>query len=993
MARYFKYSQKLNVEHKIGEEQQHMHTLELILYLEGNSGFAVYDKLENHLEKFFDRYEGKYLNSLAEFAGITPTIENIGFVFYDKLKTFLKAYGYAISQLHIGENPGRLYAVTDFLITGSISGTSSAREKNVAEYIEQNYEAFLKEYEAAAAERLAEKEAAAAGKEQDAETQIPQMEETSSAAVASDTAKEKETPQTAQGKSKGAIDATARIRIPRVRRNTFWCLIAAAVLTVAVCLIVYKMDLLGATGDVYLHFGKGEYLLSQLLSNRWSPIYMENWYNGYLMFMHSEPLTYYLLALCGMAAGSVLDGYIVFMGLVMFVGIAGFIRLGKVYGRPVAGFAAGILWFFLPEMTRGFFITGDIKLLLAMSFVPLLTSYVISYYNAAAGVSENTKKASRADLIKAAAVMCLMVLSDLAAAVIIALTLVSYLFIRAVKEKGSRAFVKLLLMFVAGFGLAAVWIYSAFVNNSIPELSVDTRGFTGVMPVLCLHMLCIILGGRKAKETGIIGLLTCFIAVYFIPQAVYASCLLLFIALVSWENNSRLFMGGILLVIFITNLYYFDVNINYANNIQNEHNKELLCAIEEGTVKAGEVTDRKLLYLEVGKVSSFPAYYMTYQNKGIVFANSSGAKYNMLADNIRLLEYALYGKKYEYLFDRSIELGCDTILIYKNELNMSETDAAECSTAGNSFEYECVEDNEAYLIYHREFPGIYGVETSYEGIAIGDGADAISILYPYFRSASKTVIDDYTFEELSGYKKVYLSGFTYRNLNYAQQLVTDLAQSGVDIYIDMGTIQADPITNRQVFLGVTAQNIVFKDSFPVLKFEGRNVISKQFYKEYDEWNTVYLEKLDEVLGTTCLADKQLPFYGTKYDGKVHFIGFNIIYHAIEADDDNVIEIIDDIFDMKCGESPERNIAQVVAEYDGNGINITADKNVVIGIAMQKNFVYDSAVETVNNLIAVNQGTTRIDFDYTSMYIGVVITIVVLCVVVVIGIRYEKGCVK
>lgn len=992
MADYFKYRQKLNIEHTIGKEDAHVHTLEIIIYLLGSSSFTVYDKLDKILEDFFAEYEGKKLNDMAAFLNVVPTIENIGAVFYGELKPFLKNSGYEITRLEIGENPSRLYAVTDFLISGKLSESSMEEEKRIAAYIEKNYAEFTREYEKKKTESIAQQEAALAweedsrwkgendGTEEGTDVQTQAVNEAKGDITAYDKS-------SVTNKQKGAIDATAKIETPRTRKLSFYFTVAAVIFSCIWYFAAQQMELLTCAGDVYLHLGKSEYLLSQLAEGRLSPIYMENWYNGYLMFMHCEPLAYYLLAFFGNLVGDIEKGYLVFTAFTMLVGVLGFIRLGKVYERPVTGFFAGVLWFFIPEMTRGWFITGDVKLMLAVSFIPLLISFVFSYYNAGA-VSQ--KKHTKRYITGIAVIMCLIVLSDLAMAVITAVSILMFMAYRAVKARNGGKYAILAFTLFIGFGLSAVWIYSAYANNSIPDFTINREGFTGVLVVMLLHAVSMVFGNGRARSVNLVGIFAGIMAVYFVPQMAFISYCTLFIVLVEWENGKKVFVSGILLAIFISNMYYFDININYNNTVQNENSQKMLKAINDGVVKAQQVTDDKLLYLEVSKKSTFPAYYMTLHDKKIVFANRSSTKYNMLADNIRLLEYALYSKKYDFVFDRSIELGCDTILICKNELAMSDNDAKACTAAGVNYEYRCVEDNKDYIIYHRDLPESSGVATKYEGIAIGDGADAISILYPYFRSSDRTVIDDYTFEELSQYRKVYLSGFTYRNLDYAQDLVVKLANNGTHVYIDMDTIQANPMTNRQVFLDVTAQNIVFKTSFPILKFSNKNISAKQFYKEYSEWNTVYLENLDNVIGSTTLVEKTLPFYGTKYNGMVHFIGFNLVYHVIEANDLNVEKIVDDIFDMDCGTSPQRTFVELTAEYDGRSIKIYSSGDAIAGIAMQNNFRHDDVLEAVNNLVTVSEGYTQLDFNYSGMYIGAGITAAVLLMALVAYLYCRKG---
>lgn len=82
----------------------------------------------------------------------------------------------------------------------------------------------------------------------------------------------------------------------------------------------------------------------------------------------------------------------------------------------------------------------------------------------------------------------------------------------------------------------------------------------------------------------------------------------------------------------------------------------------------------------------------------------------------------------------------------------------DLEAAANTVGYKKVEQNRDYILYHIETPDNWGVISSYRAVAIGSGAAAISMQFPAVKTADSANLNDYTYEELSGYKEVFLNG-------------------------------------------------------------------------------------------------------------------------------------------------------------------------------------------------------------------------------------------
>ena len=148
------------------------------------------------------------------------------------------------------------------------------------------------------------------------------------------------------------------------------------------------------------------------------------------------------------------------------------------------------------------------------------------------------------------------------------------------------------------------------------------------------------------------------------------------------------------------------------------------------------------------------------------------------ADNIVRINEALENESYDFIFDRSIELGADTVIFSKSYIR----DYSALELSASRLGYKPAGESDKSIMYSLYADGNFGVVTEYGGLAVGTTSAIVPQLFPYFGTGDYDYIDDYSFEELACYEKLYLSGFFYRDKNAAEELVNSLAESGVDIY-------------------------------------------------------------------------------------------------------------------------------------------------------------------------------------------------------------------
>ncbi len=951
----------------MGSNPRHHHTLEIeILVRDFQKEFAMFNDNERIIEKYFSNYEGVYINEQEQFRNTEATIEDMAYVFFQELKEILAGEDFVIDSIAVGETPSRKYIVSDFLATGTVEEETSEYERKLRQFIHERKDDVLEKFsenQKRKVKELCEKEAVKKTKKEKKTSEQFIDEEYSSE----------------RSRTVYALDSYGFIKKSGVNKLEILIYIFSTILlSIGVFFLLKQTKILENTEELFIHLGKARYLLSQLEKGIISPIYMKSWYDGYMMFMHSEPLTYYLLATIGfLFGGNMILGYVAALSVVFCVTVCGFTFWGRVYDKAQIGFFCGILWFSLPEISRHYLITGDVKVLVALSFLPFCFAYISKYF-------QNRGKLMPLKIIFS---MWLMVLADLSVAIVAFAGIFIIFLVKVFYIKEDKKLIMTVGCMIMALGLSAGWLYSAYKNGSIPEFYTNNNGYYIGITLFFLMVGCMFFSYKQIRMYAVIGMIAGLVALYQLPVAVIIMYVAIIFILMEWKKCSHKVLLLMLIVLGISNVYRMQAVLHTKDTSLYEENERIKIATEQ----AEQTTTDNLLYIDIDKEATYPGYYMVSKGKDIIFSNKSSMKYNVITDNIQMLKYAVYTKRFDYIFDRSIEMGCDTILFNLRGLIISQQDKEKLDEASKKHGYKQIEGNykQKYLIFHKDMNRNMGSVTRYEGLAIGKSARNVSLIYPYFEDGESNDLDDYSLERLKKYKKIYLSGFTYKKLEDAQNKIKALAEQGIDIYIDMDSLPADPLTNRQKFLGVTAQTVSFKECFPEFIYKDRKIVPRKFYKDYREWNTVYVENLEKVDGYCEIAGRVLPYAGTKLE-RVHFMGLNILYHVIEANDISIQFILDDFFGLEEGICPMRELKRIQVSYRYNQIEVDSEEDsLIVPISYQKVFRGSEKMRNVNNMLMVQKGKTKLTFDYYNFKIGVGISIFMMFVMMLSFIIYRR----
>ena len=110
--------------------------------------------------------------------------------------------------------------------------------------------------------------------------------------------------------------------------------------------------------DTFCHLYRADLLLEEIRSGNLYPLYDRMWYNGVEIM------------------GSMLGGYLLFVGGLFFVGALGWMKLGMRMNRIGLASFLGVLWFFLPENMHVLMTDGDLPRAMIHVLLPYLLSAV-----------------------------------------------------------------------------------------------------------------------------------------------------------------------------------------------------------------------------------------------------------------------------------------------------------------------------------------------------------------------------------------------------------------------------------------------------------------------------------------------------------------------------------------------------------------------------------------------------------------------------------------
>ena len=793
----------------------------------------------------------------------------------------------------------------------------------------------------------------------------------------------------------------------RKKGNILLFLAPVAYLLVSVIVVITVAGHVFPIGsDTMYHVYRGNVLYEAILQGNWWKMLDPMWYNGVELMRYWAPLPAYFMAACqALGGGDPLEGYLIFVGLICFLGALPWFYMGRKIERPWLGAFLGILWFFMPNNLTALFVEGNLARSVSMIFLPLFVFNTYQYL-------ENRKWSY---LPRISLWFAMIALCHLGYAGMVALAMLIFFVIYGFLIGTWRPIADTLEAMLLGVMVLGIWVLPSLVGGITSVDSSETMANFFQSAWISLNPLERIESGNIHFYFGLAALILaifggcfsyrrtaagfwCSVVIFLcttsamypvmrmLPGSQYlwmlrfisiALCLIL-CSFLSWDTLKKPFVILVCLLLIadtVPSLTLISGRGEYSATTAEERldEQQEYTLIAEGQ----SMTEQRMALMDESTLESMGAWLVSAWNQPAAGTFGAGWEAAVTSGNISQLNRALTGGSYYYLFDRCKQLGNDTMVIRLSRLPLLKEPIEELDAAAAAVGYSLIEDNSAYRLYHLDgAKGNWGTVDTYRAIAIGSQASSLALQFPAMREVSTTNLNDFTYEELSDYDIIYLAGFTYDDRQKAEQMILDLSESGTRIIIAADGIPEDREVHAQSFLGVRCNVIEFKNGYPELDTIDGVLYTDMFPNGYTDWKTVYLDGLDDSWGTVYDGDLRLDFYGTVQNENIVVVGLNLSFFYGLTRDPAVGELLSHAMQLSPAEVPQREIVPLEVEYTNTSISINspADK-VNTTLAYHEIFQSSRTLTADYQLLRVDAGTTAIRLEYPYLQQGIALSAV------------------
>ena len=769
--------------------------------------------------------------------------------------------------------------------------------------------------------------------------------------------------------------------------NLFSQILRGILIGAAISLFLALREFTPVGNDIFGHLYKAEVLYDNLRAGNLYPLYTTEWYNGIQLFRYWPIFTYYVLALINFLTKDIFLTYYVYAGFTFFISYLGFVLIGRREGRRFFSFIAVLYWF-LPDNLRVFFGEGNLSRVMIYALLPLFFYF---YTNLLEEKKHFVITALLAALITATHFML---------AAMCAVIFVIYGFFKGLKNHtqlyGFFAFVTGILMagilLLPGLSGGLVSDSSSAAADTIEDwsqplylsLSPFNRMDTGVVCSFGIGVLIMGVAGflvakksREEKSGILVGMLffvlsdSVFTSVFkqlplsqvFWMARFAQMCYILIlydVGRLDWEPYKKYAVMGIAVLDILPSLPFFTL----TSDLRYQEEAYLL---EQGAA----LTDNRMGLLDESLFGSYPAYYAL--KVGVPYTEGWAIQGAATSENIISMTESLQHDYYGYTFHQLLQLGADTAIIKKSFVR----DADALMRTAAEYGYVLAEESEeSYLFDLEGVDGEFGVQSSFNSLAIGDSSIYLSYLYPGFRQGDSDCLTDYPLEELMQYEKIYLSNFKYDEVSHAEEMIQKLSDSGVKVYIDCTHMPINVLAISE-FLGVESRFVSIGD-FDMLWYGDMPINVDMPY----EWYSTYLVPTgdSEMTEYTYQYGTQTLDYMIQKEN-ITFVGFNLVYLYFENPNEDLLAMLADVFEIN---DADRRVCEVIIpthlQIAGNRIMIETDERVNTTLAFQDNFVSDRPIAEEDHMLVVESGSTTIRIIYKHLIPGILCSLAgcVLC---------------
>ena len=816
--------------------------------------------------------------------------------------------------------------------------------------------------------------------------------------------------------------------------------VISVILNIAVALgviwAVSRSGVLIKGSDSMYHVYRGDWILNSIESGDKWPLYNPVWYNGVELMRYWPPVAAYLMAFCQFVARSlpgifhdnyVFEGFAVYSGIIYLLGALTWNIAGFVKKRPVTGLIFGILWFFMPQSLHVLFAEGNLPRSIIMAIFPLAFLFINEYL----------KKGGVKNFIGTAVSFALMCACHVGYSGMVAIAWLIYLLIyrlccftgmNKIQKSGKRD-LELIVAVLCGFAFIGIILFPSLKGGLASNTSNASQAAEGFFQSILITLnpvgklkegfttsyfgivsfLLAAFGAVASKKRARAGFITALVIVLLTTKTaapifqllpggslmwmmrfMQIAAAMIFFSMLEWDSLKKPILAVIIALLAV------DCGICVKTFVPVKGEKTVVSSyfeeLAEDTLidEAKDMTKSRVALIDSISPTVNGVFYFTDYEGSVNQLFGQGWEAASTSLQIAQINEAYDNGYYYFMFDRLLEMGCDTVIVKKNSAAVYLYNEKEAEAAADLRGYTKKYDEGIYVVFHYDgIEGPYGTITEYDGIAIGNGAYYISMMFPTICEAPSEYIDDFTLEELSSYETIYLDGFLYHDVEKAEDLITKAAEAGTKVYVLADGIPENYQSKTNRFLGVECQSVQFDNGFPAFQTTKFGEIELALFPdEFKNWKTVYMNGLTEVLGYSEVLDEQMPFWGKGTNDNITFIGFNLTYYYSRTRDRNVGAILAGIVDVSEYEVPERQIVPLDITYGDNSITVSSPEDNV-NTSLSEHDIFRGDFRTFNRLVFVDKGETEITYSYPYLIQGILVTLAGVAVAAVMVVYLKK----
>lgn len=771
--------------------------------------------------------------------------------------------------------------------------------------------------------------------------------------------------------------------------------------------------------DTMYHVFRGNVFYKSLRDFGNIPLYDRYMYNGIEPVRYEFVLSPLLFALCEFAtAGNVFSAYLYYVAAIFCIGLLAWTVIGIKREKPVLGLILGVLWFFLPNNIHTLLVEGNLSRSLAYVFLPIV------FY----GVYQFLDDGRWVHVLWFATGLLLMMLSNLEFAGMTVVGASLFLVVYRFFWRKRRRITKIVAAIPATYMMAGVFLVpylrgsiaaegeefaAAFFQNLLitlnPLYRINTT-YEAYYFGISLFVVAV-LGALASNRDSAPGFITAIILVVLTATAAYpiiniipgseillmlrymsiALCLV-FVGVLFWTKLRKWVLVVFAILIAadsVPGLYWIFGNENYVSPTSRYDQMVHETFIDE----AKEICAQRIALFDLSSLGAEGAYLISGYGEQEMAVFGTGWRYSATSDNTKRLNSAMSDEYFDYLFDRCIEMGADTVIIQKDQATYGERTLVKLDRAAERLGYDILFENGGYMLYHLAgIEGTFGTKAVYDAIGIGYSAHSLSLAFPNIKETGDQYLDHYSYEYLSQFKTVYLSGFFYEDRYAAEDLVRKLSENGVRVVILADGMPEDRERRTKTFMGVTCNVVQFENGYPILYTRDFGEMDCDLFpRGYSKWVTYYLNGLTNVGGTISDNNVELAFFGTGENENICYIGLNIPFYYYLTQDINAEKLMQWVMGMDPAILPRREIYPVNIEYGNNKIVIDSNVDYLnTALAYHDSFRSQQDIYVDNNMLIVRKGRTEINVVYPYLTEGLAVSALGLVLLIMLLVYIRKS---